>query len=146
MTTAERTPDRKAGATPSTGTPSTGTPAAGAPAGRPANRADRFTRELAALKIPDPAAGRSALWLRTGGVLMALGLVLEVVAYLMSHGTADPLVQGDAVTIGLGGIAACVTGSVLFLRHSLTGFLRFWLARQSFDLAQLGDTLREERR
>jgi hypothetical protein len=29
-------------------------------------RADRFIRELAELKIPDPAAGRPRLWLRLG--------------------------------------------------------------------------------
>ena len=32
-------------------------------------------------------------------------------------------------------MAPSVVGSALFLRYSLTGFLRFWLARQSCDLA-----------
>jgi hypothetical protein len=107
-------------------------------------RADRFVRELAALKIPDPAAGRSGLWLRLGAVLMALGLVLAVSAYLLSHSSSDPLVQNDAVTIGLGGITAGIVGSALFLRYSLTGFLRFWMARQSYDLTQLADRLIEK--
>jgi hypothetical protein len=105
---------------------------------RKLTRADVFARDLAALRIPDPAASRSQLWLRTGETLMVLGLVLEVTAYVLSHGTSDPLVQGDAITLALGGVAACVTGAALFLRHSLVGFLRFWLARQSYDLAQLG--------
>jgi hypothetical protein len=106
-------------------------------------RADRFVREVAELRIPDPAAVRAKLWLRTGIGLMALGLVLEASAYLMSHGTGDALVQRDAITLALGGVACCVTGSALFLRYSLTGFLRFWMARQSYDLAQLGDRLFE---
>ena len=106
-------------------------------------RADRFVRELAALKIPDPAAGRSRLWLRVGGLLMVLGLVVAVAAYFLSHTTSDPLVQGDAITLAIGAVAASVVGGALFLRHSLTGFLRFWLARQSFDLAQLADRLSE---
>jgi hypothetical protein len=106
---------------------------------RKLTRADVFARDLAALKIPDPAASRSQLWLRTGEALMVLGLLLEVTAYLLSHGTSDSLVQGDAITLALGGVAACVVGSGLYLRHSLVGFLRFWLARQSYDLAQLGD-------
>ncbi len=40
-----------------------------------------------------------------------------------------------------GSVTAAVVGSALFLRYSLTGFLRFWLARQSFELAQLADRL-----
>lgn len=106
-------------------------------------RADRFVRELAELKIPDPAAGRAGLWLRLGAVLMAAGVALAVTAYLVSHGTRDPLLQRDAITLGLGGVTAAVAGSALFLRYSLTGFLRFWMARQSYDIAQLTDRLLE---
>src|SRR5919108_3106108 len=107
-------------------------------------RADRIVRELAELKIPDPAAGRDALWLRLGAALMILGLMLGAAAYLIAHGTRDPLVQRDAITIGLLGIGGTVVGSALFLRYSLTGYLRFWMARQSFDLAVLADRLLEE--
>ncbi|MCX4094679.1 hypothetical protein [Nocardia sp. alder85J] len=104
-------------------------------------RADRFVRELAELKIADPAAGRSQLWLRLGTVLLVLGPVLAVAAYLMSHSTRDPLVQRDAITLVGGAIVLAVVGAALFLRYSLTGFLRFWLARQSFDLAMFADHL-----
>jgi hypothetical protein len=106
-------------------------------------RADRFVRELAELKIPDPATRRAGLWLRLGGTLMVAGLVLGGSAYFISHNTSDPLVQRDAITLGLAGVAGSVVGSALFLRYSLTGFLRFWMARQSYDLALLGDRLFE---
>ncbi|KPM53985.1 hypothetical protein CcI49_03850 [Frankia sp. CcI49] len=105
------------------------------------SRADRFVRELGELKIPDPAAGRPQLWVRLGVVLMVAGAALAVTSYAMSHGTRDPLVQRDAITLGLGGVTAAVAGAALFLRYSLTGFLRFWMARQSFDLAVLGDRI-----
>ncbi len=104
-------------------------------------RADRFVRELAELKIPDPAAGRPRLWQRLGAVLMVLGPVLGVTAYLVSHRTTSPLVQGDAVTVGLAAVTVSLVGSALFLRYSLTGFLRFWMARQSHELAVLADRL-----
>ncbi|MEX5631577.1 hypothetical protein [Parafrankia sp. FMc2] len=107
------------------------------------SRADRFVRELGELKIPDPAAGRPRLWVRLGVVLMAAGAALAITAYATSHGTRDPLVQRDALALGLGGITAAVIGAALFLRYSLTGFLRFWMARQSYDLALLGDRFAE---
>ncbi|GAA2402154.1 hypothetical protein GCM10010191_06970 [Actinomadura vinacea] len=133
--------------TPSTQPPSTGTKAAetGTPAGSAAEetRADRFVRELAELKIPDPAAARAGLWLRLGATLMALGPVLGVAAFLMAHSTRDPLVQRDALALALGGVAGSVVGAALFVRYSLTGFLRFWMARQSYDLTLLADRLIE---
>jgi len=107
----------------------------------PEPRAERFVRELAELKIPDPATARAALWLRLGGALMAAGLVLGAVAFPLAHGTDNALAQGDALAIGIGGVGAAVVGAALFLRYSLTGFLRFWLARQSYDLDRLGDRL-----
>ncbi|HLS78695.1 MAG TPA: hypothetical protein VK083_18090 [Nocardia sp.] len=107
-------------------------------------RADRFIRELRAMKIPDPAAGRAGLWLRTGVALMAAGPVLALLAYVLSHGTTDPLAQRDAIVLALFGIALAVTGSALFLRYSLTNFLRFWLARQSYDLDRLADRVTGE--
>lgn len=106
-------------------------------------RADRFVRELAELKIADPAAGRANLWLRLGGTLMVVGVVVTVVAFFVSHNTADPLLQRDAIILALAGVAGSVVGAALFLRYSLTGFLRFWMARQSHDLAVLADRLSE---
>lgn len=105
------------------------------------SRAERFARDLAELKIPDPAAARSALWLRLGGLLMLAGVVLGGLAYPLAHATDSALGQGDALALGLGGVCAAVVGAALFLRYSLTAFLRFWLARQSFDLAALGEQL-----
>ncbi|HWU07145.1 MAG TPA: hypothetical protein VN520_12315 [Streptomyces sp.] len=107
----------------------------------PESRAERFVRELAELKIPDPATARAALWLRLGGLLMAAGLVLGALAFPLAHGTDNALAQGDAFAVGIGGITAAVVGAALFLRYSLTGFLRFWLARQSYDLDRLGARL-----
>jgi len=103
------------------------------------SRADRFARELKDLKIADPSSGRPRLWQRLGAALMVLGIVLGVCGYLVSHRTTSSLTQGDAVTIALGGVTLAVVGSAIFLRYSLTGFLRFWMARQSFELNILAE-------
>jgi uncharacterized membrane protein len=106
-------------------------------------RADRFVRQVEELKIPDPAAGQSGRWLRVGIGLMVLGLVIEVVAFIMSHDTSDALVQRDAATLALGGVTCAVVGAAVFVRYSITQFLRFWMARNAYEFERLGDRLRE---
>jgi hypothetical protein len=103
------------------------------------SRADRFARELADLKVADPAAGHPRLWQRAGAALMALGVVLGVAAYLISQRTGDSLTASTAITIALGGVTLALVGGAIFLRYSLTGFLRFWMARQSFELNLLAE-------
>ena len=103
------------------------------------SRADRFARELRDLKISDPSAGRPRLWQRLGAALMVLGIVLGVCAYLISQRTGSSLTASTAITIGLGGVTLALVGSAIFLRYSLTGFLRFWMARQSFELNILAE-------
>ena len=103
------------------------------------SRADRFARELGALKISDPAKGHPRLWQNLGVLLMVAGIALGVAGYLISSRTGDSLTASTAITIALGGVTLAIVGSAIFLRYSLTGFLRFWLARQSYELSLLAD-------
>ncbi len=75
---------------------------------------------------------------------MAIGAVLALSAYLISHQTTDPLVQNDAVTLGLAGITSAVIGGALFLRFSFASFLRFWLARLIYEQKAQTDRLLEK--
>jgi hypothetical protein len=65
--------------------------------------------------------------------------VLRVAAYLISQRTGDSLTASTAITIALGGLTLAIVGGANFLRYSLTGFLRFWMARQSFELNLLAE-------
>lgn len=97
------------------------------------NRVEDFKQEIADMRVRDPATGRDRLWLRIGVGLMIAGLVLALAAYPLSSGTDNPLSQSDALALGLGGIAGTIVGGALFLRYSIAGFLRFWLARLSYE-------------
>jgi uncharacterized membrane protein len=99
------------------------------------DRSERFVREVEGLRLHDPARGRPLLWLRLGVVLMVAGLAVEVVAFVLSHSTTNALSQRDAIVLAVGGVALAVVGGVLYMRFALANALRFWLARQSFDLS-----------
>ncbi len=98
------------------------------------DRAERFTQEIAEMRIEDPSPGRHALWARVGLVAMLVGVGACVLAVGRSQGTSDAFAQRDALALGLTGIAVTIAGAAVYLRYSLTRVLRFWLARLSFEI------------
>ena len=112
-------------------------------------RIDEFTKEVAQMNLPDNRSSRDRLFLIAGASLMGLGIVVTVLAYFIGHGTTNPLQQRDAIVIALIGLTLAVVGAALFVRYSLAQFLRFWLARSSWEQTtqtdRLIDALRTDR-
>ncbi len=84
------------------------------------------------MSIKEPSLGRDRVWLRLGIALMIVAPLLAVGAYFASYSGND-LEQRDAIVMALGALTVAVVGSALFLRYSLAGFLRFWLARFVYE-------------
>ncbi|MEU0935538.1 MULTISPECIES: hypothetical protein [unclassified Embleya] len=129
-------PARPAGEPPTVpqGVPTAGPPPAFAPrhAAIPAATQDRtrqFTADVGALKLraPKTMLDTQLMWLGVG--LMVVGIGMGIGAYFMSHGTTLILTQNDAITLGLSAIPVSLLGFALFIRYSLSTFMRFWLAR-----------------
>jgi hypothetical protein len=96
-------------------------------------RVQQFKADIAEMRIKDPVSGRDTLMLRLGAALMLAGVVVTIAAYLRSHSTTVDVDQRDDIIMALAGVAATVVGAALFLRYSLAGFLRFWLARLVYE-------------
>jgi branched-chain amino acid transport system ATP-binding protein len=79
------------------------------------------------IKPPNTTADTQLMWL--GVVLMVAGIGTGVGAYIMSHTTTLYLTQFDAIVAASLGITISIAGMALFIRYSLSTFLRFWLAR-----------------
>ncbi len=105
------------------------------------DRIEQFKADLADLRISDPSTSRDQLAVRLGLGGLLLGVVLPVVAYVMSHGTTDPLAQRDALVLALIGVACAVAGGALYLKGALAGFLRFWLVRDLHERRAQTDRL-----
>jgi hypothetical protein len=107
-------------------------------------RIQRFKAEVADMRVPDPVASRDRLYLKAGAISMLAGIALGVYAYVLSYSaTDDPRQQRDAIVLGLIGVAVSVVGTGLFLRGSLTGFLRFWMARLIYEQQAQADRVAE---
>jgi hypothetical protein len=96
-------------------------------------RVEQFKEEIASMRLRDPSTSRDRLLLRLGIAGMVLGVAFGVYAYTLSHGTTNALQQRDAIVIALLGVAVTVAGAALFVRYSVAQFLRFWLARLTYE-------------
>lgn len=108
----------------------TDTPAAtpgGTPPADPARR--RAEEFVSSLPTTSDRSRRDEIYRRAGLALMVAGLVLAVVALVLSQATNNPLNQSTQISMGIAGLAAVGFGGVLFLRYSLGQLLRFWLLR-----------------
>jgi hypothetical protein len=96
-------------------------------------RAARFKADVADMRLRDPATGLDRLLLRLGVLGMIGGPVLAVVGYFMAHSATGGLQQRDAIVQAIVGLCLSVVGSALYVKASLTGFLRFWMARFVYE-------------
>jgi hypothetical protein len=93
-------------------------------------RVDAFRREIEALRLRTPDDAAERWWLLAGLVLPGLGLLAIVFGWWGASGSAYPAEQLPyVISGGLLGVGLIVAGGALFVRYSLTRYLRFWLVR-----------------
>ncbi len=107
------------------------------------DRVEQFTAEIADMRLPDTASSRDRTLLRVGVALMAIGVVVGLVAYLIGNRTTNALQQRDAIVIAVIGLTLAVVGGALFVRYSIAQFLRFWMARLSWEQTAATDRMVE---
>jgi VIT1/CCC1 family predicted Fe2+/Mn2+ transporter len=105
------------------------------------DRIEQFKAEISELRIKDPSAPRDPMLARAGAIAMAVGVVLPIVAYFLSHGTDNALQQRDALVIAVLGASLTVAGGALYLKASIANFLRFWLLRDLHERRAQTDRL-----
>lgn len=94
-------------------------------------RVERFERDLEDIGHRTSRADRKLAL--AGAVAMVAGIALTIAAYAMSTGqsdTRDVISSGILATVGLSIVLA---GAAVFVRGSLTEFLRFWMLRLLYE-------------
>jgi hypothetical protein len=72
------------------------------------------------------------------GVLLAIvGLVVILISFLQSRNYSDIRDQMDSLILSLFGIGLVIVGSTLYIRSSMTRFLRYWLLRMVYEQRDL---------
>ena len=92
-------------------------------------RLQQFQAEVEHLKVTGGKANPERTWSIIGGLAMLIGVVLSLLAWILTQGTESSLDFASYNAMGNFGIALTVAGSVLFLVMSLRRYFRYWLIR-----------------
>jgi len=98
-----------------------------------------FADELGKLRATNNSGPQDRRLAAIGIVLVVVGLIVILVAFVQSRGYSNILDQMDALILSVFGLGLVGFGSVVYLRAALTRFLRYWLLRMVYeqrDLAQ----------
>lgn len=117
-----------------TDTPST-------PETAPSPRLQQFQAEVEQLKVTGGKANPERTWSIIGGLAMVVGVVLSLLAWILTQGTESSLDFASYNAMGNFGIALTVAGSVLFLVMSLRRYFRYWLVRLIYEQRDQMDRL-----
>ena len=109
----------------------------------PTPRLQEFQSEVDALKVGGGKANPERTWLKVSIAGWIIAIVIEIVAYVGSHGTKNDLVQRDNIVIALIGVVVAVISTGLFVTYSLTRYFRYWLIRLIYQDRESSDRLIE---
>ena len=98
------------------------------------SRIDQFRGEVADLDIKTPADSGERNYLVLAIVLLVLGLGLIFAGYWGASGTALLAEQIPyMLSGGFLGVGVMVVGAAMFVRYSLSRYLRYWLIRTIYE-------------
>ncbi len=107
-------------------------------------RMDQFRADVAGLELKTPADEKERVYLLAGIGCMVAGVMAIVGGYWGASGTPIVAQQLPYLISGGGiGIALMIVGAALFVRFSLSRYLRFWLIREIYEQRAQTDRLVE---
>ena len=96
-------------------------------------RLQQFQAEVANLKVTGGKANPERLGTIAGGLAMAIGVVLTLIAWLSTHNSISSLEFADYNALGTFGMTLTIAGTGLFVVMSLRRYLRYWLVRLIYE-------------
>lgn len=103
-------------------------------------RRQQFEADIAKVRVKTGGAAGEPRMVALGAVLMVAGAAVALVAFIVSGSQSDSRDVISTVILGLFGVCLTVAGAAVFLRYSLSRFLRFWLLRLIYEQQGAADT------
>jgi hypothetical protein len=93
-----------------------------------------FREDISTMSVKSPVDAAERSWLLAGIGLAALGVVVIFIGWFGASGTAIVAEQIPyLISGGLLGLGLIIAGAALFVRYSLSRYLRFWLIRYLYE-------------
>ena len=109
----------------------------------PSPRLAQFQEEVAKLKVTGGGANPERLGAQWGIALTIIGIVIMVIAYFSARqDTLQEYILRDTIA-ALGGFAVAIIGIVIWIRNSLTRYLRYWIIRLVYEQREQTDQIVE---
>ncbi len=104
-------------------------------------RLDEFEAEVRKLKVTGGGANPERLGAQWGIGLTIVGFVVAVIAWWSAQdATRNEVIYRSQIVAGIG-LAIALVGMVIWLRNSLTRYLRYWIIRLVYEQREQTDAL-----
>jgi len=96
-------------------------------------RVERFKAEAAELNLKAGSASKDTQLQIVGVILMVVGVAVGLLTYMSSLNMDSSLDVQSSIDLCIAMLALTVLGAAIFIRYSISKFLRIWLLRQSYE-------------
>lgn len=117
----------------SSATTATSGAAAGASGVLSGPRLEQFETEIRKLKVKGGHAEPERAFLIIGILALIAGFIVATIGITGVRNAGDELEQGDSLALTILGIGIAIVGAVIWARHSLSRYLRYWLVRDLYE-------------
>jgi hypothetical protein len=97
------------------------------------SRLEQFEAEVAKLKVTGGGANPERLGAQWGIGLTIVGFVVGIIAWFSAKDSSDVNTILRSQIVAIIGIGVAVVGIVIWLRNSLTRYLRYWIVRLVYE-------------
>jgi hypothetical protein len=104
-------------------------------------RLAQFQDEVAKLKVTGGGANPERLGAQWGIGLTIVGFVVAIIAYWSALDSKNTNTQLRSQIIAIIGIGLALVGIVIWVRNSITRYLRYWIIRLVYEQREQTDAL-----
>lgn len=104
-------------------------------------RLQAFEAEVAKLKVTGGGANPERLGGQWGIGLTIVGFVVAVIAYWSALDSKSTLTALRSQIIGIIGVGIAIVGIAIWVRNSITRYLRYWLIRLVYEQREQTDAI-----